>query len=190
MTDDIEARDRAAARFISAAWMCEYKAAGRIQPSLDHAIVAAYRQAQEFVNSYVGDAMSFLGKPRAARGSLWRNVDHATRPSAKLADEAEATLAFIDAYGDNPKSKPESAAIDRQVFAMVIKGMSDSAIGRKVGRSHTLVAERRRDRALRNIGQRMRKVAPDIWSDTLKPHAVKVGAKMVATPPQELQLAA
>lgn len=189
MTDvDIEARDRAAARFIAASWMAEYKAAGRIQPSVDRAIVAAYRQAQAFIDAYVGNPMGFLNAPRLARNALYKNCEGGMRPSAKLADEAEATLAFIDAYGDNPKSKPESAAVDRQVFKMVIEGMSDCAIGRKIGRSHTQVAERRRDRALR-IGQRMREVAPDIWSDTLKPHAVKVGARMVK-PSAELQLAA
>jgi hypothetical protein len=190
MTDDldIEARDRAAARFIAASWMAEYKAAGRIQPSLDRAIVAAYRHAKAFEAAFIGNEMAFLNAPRLARNALFRNCAGGMRPSAKLADEAEAALAFIAAYGDNPRAKPNSTEVDRTVFKMVIEGLSDSAIGRKVGRSHTQVAERRRDRALR-IGQRMREVAPDIWSDTLKPHAVKVGQRMVA-PAAELQLAA
>lgn len=189
MTDvDIEARDRVVAAFVAEIWMAEYKRAGRIHPTLTQAIVAAYQQAQDFVDAYVGNRMGYLGAPRAARNRLYARYGADIRPSAKLADQAEAALAYLKSVGDNPRSKPASIEVDRRVFEHVLQGLGDSEIGRKLGLSHTQVGERRKDRAQR-IGHHLRQIAPDIWADTLKPHAVKLGARIVK-PSAELQIAA
>ena len=181
MLDDIVARDRAAARFISAIWKHAYRA-DRRHPPLDRVLASAEVNAKAILNAHVGNRFRFLNAPQRARCRFWQDLsaNGGSRPSRQLADEAHAALAYLHYNnGDNPKANPRSVATDRLVWEMFVEGSTDRAIGRQLDMTHTSVRDRRSARAAR-IGQQLHEDCPDLWSPTGKPLATKVSDKLIS----------
>jgi hypothetical protein len=178
MLDD----SRAAARFISDVWRHE-KARLHRRPRADECVIAAIALATQTVDAFVGDHIAYLGGPRGARNAFATLTSGRARPSAQLADQAEAALRYMTEAGDLPGGKPQSVAVDRKVIEALAKhfkqtgeakhfkqtgDINDSVVGRQIGLSHTQVRDRRLARSMR-ILKRLHDDCPDIWGPKLRP---------------------
>jgi hypothetical protein len=158
---------RAAARFIADVWAHERKRLHR-GPRPDECVIAAHALATQIVDSFVGDRIAFLGGPRMARNAFATLASGRAKPSAQLADQAEAALRYLDRAGDLATARKESVA-HAEHFRRC-QEINDSEVGRRVKLSHTQCRDRRISRSLR-ILKRLHDDCPDIWSAKLRPIA-------------------
>jgi hypothetical protein len=167
---------RAAARFISDVGRHEHKRLQR-RPTPDETVIAAFALAKQIVDSFVGDHIVFLGGPgRGPRNAFATLASGGARPSAALADQAEAALRYMSEAGDLVGGKQASIDVDRKVMsahaAHYLRTMqiNDSEVGRRIRLSHTQCRDRRLARSLRTL-RRLHQDFPDIWSPKLRPIA-------------------
>jgi hypothetical protein len=98
----------------------------------------------------------------------------ATQCRQALADTAEAVLTYLDEAGDLASAKPRSKEIDKKIVRELAadyfhsQQINDSAVGRRVGLSHTSVRDRRLSRSAR-IMAALHKIAPDLWDPKGRP---------------------
>jgi hypothetical protein len=172
MINFTDAQRRDVALFLLDVWKAERQNLRR-KPTADELIVAAHSAAIAVVGAEVGNPWRYLGAPGRPRSALADIASGVTRVSAQLGDRASLVLDYLRAAGDRPNAKPASIDADRRVMEELARhhfagGVSDSAIGRKIGLSHTQVRDRKLARAAR-IMARLHSDCPWIWTAKGRP---------------------
>jgi hypothetical protein len=118
-------------------------------------------------------------------------VARGAKPSAPLADQAEAVIKYLEKAGDLAKAKPASIEVDRRIIETMAatyhrdREINDSDIGRKFKLSHTSVRDRRIARSARIMAQ-LHKDCPSLWNAKARPVNDGIDKRTIAQPPLAL----
>jgi hypothetical protein len=167
MMNFTDAQRRDVALFLADVWKAE-RLKLRRKPTADDLIVAAHAASIAIIGAEVGNPWRYLGAPGRPRSALADMASGVTRISARLGDRASLVLDYLRAAGDRHNAKPASIDADRRVMEELARhhfagGVSDTAIGHKIGLSHTQVRDRKLARAAR-IMARLHADCPWIWT--------------------------